>query len=212
MDRYTQPIWSNSVLLTIDMQEDFSRVHGASYIEETEKIIPEISKLVHYYRRKHRPIIHIVRLYNPDGSNVDICRKKSIKNGAQIVTPHSRGAELVSEIKPDKSVKLDAKLLLQSNPQKLAAKEWVIYKPRWGAFYNTGLDLFLQDLNTSTIVVSGCNFPNCPRTTIYEASERDYRTVLVKDATSGLYPKGEKELRNIGVAIYQTNEIVSDQE
>ena len=31
----------------------------------------------------------------------------------------------------------------------------------------------------------GCNFPNCPRTSIYEASERDFRVVLARDAISG---------------------------
>lgn len=40
---------------------------------------------------------------------------------------------------------------------------------------------------------AGCNFPNCPRTSIYEASERDFRTVLVRDAISGLYERGEHE-------------------
>ena len=54
---------------------------------------------------------------------------------------------------------------------------------------------------------SGCNYPNCPRTSIYEASERDFRVVLVKDAVSQLYPKGEEEMKNIGVSLQETNDI-----
>ena len=53
----------------------------------------------------------------------------------------------------------------------------------------------------------GCNFPNCPRTSIYEASERDFRVVLAHDAISGLYERGERELANIGVRLMSTPEV-----
>jgi len=56
--------------------------------------------------------------------------------------------------------------------------------------------------------VCGCNFPNCPRTTVYEASERDFRVVFVPDATSGVYERGVRELENIGVAVKETDEAV----
>ena len=52
------------------------------------------------------------------------------------------------------------------------------------------------------------NFPNCPRTSIYEASERDFRVVLAEDAVSGLYDKGREELRDTGVQLLSTAEIV----
>ena len=54
----------------------------------------------------------------------------------------------------------------------------------------------------------GCNFPNCPRTTIYEASERDYRIVLAQDATSQIYEKGLEELNIIGVSVMDTSKCI----
>jgi len=33
-------------------------------------------------------------------------------------------------------------------------------------------------------VVAGCDLPNCPRATLFEAGMRDLRTVLVTDAVS----------------------------
>jgi hypothetical protein len=45
-------------------------------------------------------------------------------------------------------------------------------------------------------------------TTIYEASERDFRIVLAKDATSQAYDKGLEELRNIGVSIMNTQKCI----
>jgi len=67
----------------------------------------------------------------------------------------------------------------------------------------------LQNLDVNTVVVCGCNFPNCPRTTIYEASERDYRIVLATDATSVLYDRALQELKNIDVLVMNTDECIA---
>ena len=85
--------------------------------------------------------------------------------------------------------------------QQIGTAEHVIYKPRWGAFYRTSLERHLRESGVDTVVFAGCNFPNCPRTSIYEASERDFRIVLVSDAVSGLYDRGVDECRAIGVDV-----------
>ena len=64
----------------------------------------------------------------------------------------------------------------------------------------------MYNLDVNTVVVCGCNFSNCPRTTIYEASERDFRIVMIKDATSLLYDKAILELKNIGISVMDTDE------
>ena len=130
-----------------------------------------------------------------------------IKEGVCIVAPCSPGADLVADLKPNPEVQPDAELLLKGEIQIWGKKEFVIYKPRWGAFYSTPLDHHLKNLGVNTLVLCGCNFPNCPRTTIYEASERDYRVVLVEDAVSGIYEKGKEELRNIGVRLWSTQKV-----
>jgi nicotinamidase-related amidase len=81
-----------------------------------------------------------------------------------------------------------------------------MYKPRWGAFYATSLENHLRALDVDAVVICGCNFPNCPRTTIYEASERDFRITFVPDATSAVYDRGLEELRGIGVTIRDANQ------
>jgi len=60
----------------------------------------------------------------------------------------------------------------------------------------------------NTLVFSGCNFPNCPRTSIYEDSERDYKIALAEDAISGLYEQAINELLDIGVLIESTSNII----
>jgi nicotinamidase-related amidase len=83
-----------------------------------------------------------------------------------------------------------------------------MYKPRWGAFYNTLSEKHLHDLGVNTVLVCGCNFPNCPRTTIYEASERDFRSVLIRDGTSAVYDAGLHELKSIGVSVMSIDQCI----
>jgi nicotinamidase-related amidase len=141
-----------------------------------------------------------------DGSNADLCRRKVIESGKQVVISGSDGAELIDELKPSRDIRLNSNLLLSGNLQQIGSMEWIMYKPRWGGFYNTILERHLNDLHVNTVVVCGCNFPNCPRTTIYEASERDFKIVLAKDATSGIYVIGLQGLKNIGVSVMNTEE------
>lgn len=163
-----------------------------------------MQRVLKAYRDRALPIVHVVRLYLPDGSNADLCRRN-----AGVVAPGSDGAELVSGLKPDGSVRLDAPLLLSGEFQELRSNEWAMYKPRWDAFYRTPLEKRLRELGIATVTVIGCNFPNCPRSTVYGASMRDFRVAIFTDAISGIYERGIAELTNIGVAAMQSEECSS---
>ncbi len=161
-------------------------------------------------RERQVPILHVIRLYKEDGSNVDICRRELIETGATMVRPGSIGAEIVETIKPESASKLNHEELLEGSIQMIGNLEWVMYKPRWGAFYQTQLEEFLREKNIDTLIFIGCNFPNCPRTSIYQASERDFRVVMVEDAISGVYDKGIREIQNIGVKVIRTDELIKE--
>ncbi len=207
MGKYTDPDFARSALITIDSQNDFTLANAPARIPGTREVVPNMARLLRSYRRREWLIVHVIRLYLHDGSNAELCRRQAIEEGRQLVAPGSDGAELVAELKPDASMNLRANELLSGRLQRLGANEFVIYKPRWGAFYGTHLEEFLRQRDVDTLVFSGCNYPNCPRTSIYEASERDFRVVLVKDAVSQLYPKGEEEMLNIGVSLLRTRDI-----
>jgi nicotinamidase-related amidase len=198
-----------AALLTIDVQCDFALPSSQANIPGTLEAARRIRPLVQEFRSVARPIVHMVRLYLPDGSNAELARRAYLKGGNQLVWPGTTGAELLDELKPEPSAALDADLLLSGEPQQMGRQEWVMYKPRWGAFYRTTLEEHLRALGVDTLVVCGCNFPNCPRTTIYEASERDFHVVVVPDATSGIYERGLEELRGIGVEVLDAEECVS---
>jgi nicotinamidase-related amidase len=188
LDSYTHPLAGSAALVLIDMQRDFLDRSGGDApmpVEGTSAVVSAIAKLAKAFRQRGLPIVHVVRLYQPDGSNVDLVRRQSIEQGARIAVPGSAGSQIPVELLPN-VVELDHELLLAGGFQQVGTAEHVMYKPRWGAFYDTNLDQHLRESGRNTLVFAGCNFPNCPRTSVYEASERDFRIVLVSDAISGL--------------------------
>ena len=206
-DPYTTPNFLAAALVTIDTQRDVLD-GGALEIPGTSAVLPQMRLLLSCFRELAAPIVHIVRLYRPDGSNADLCRRNMLERGAPILHPGLDGTQLAEELLPETSARLDDELLLAGGVQPLSTSEAVIYKPRWGAFYRTPLEEHLRERKVTTLVFCGCNFPNCPRTSIYEASERDYRVVVAADAVSGLYERGERELENIGVRLMSSDDLV----
>jgi nicotinamidase-related amidase len=207
MSRYTEPEWSNAGLITMDTQCD--TLDGQPFaIPGTSAILPRMRAILEAFRAAKKPVIHIVRIYKADGSNVDLCRRELVEQGLPLLLAGSSGCQLAPELLPHAGIKLDEDLLLSGGTQTISSREVVIYKPRWGAFYKTPLQHCLRDQGVSTLVFTGCNFPNCPRTSIYEAGERDFRVVLVEDAISGLYDQGRQEMRNIGVEALSTNQVI----
>ena len=209
MDTYTKLNPRSVALITVDVQNDFVLPGAPAEIPGAYQVIPKTVELLRAFRRAHRLVIHVVRLYLRDGSNVDLCRRETIRSGKRVVLPGTEGAELVAELKPSRSTQLQSELLLQGNVQPIGEEEFIVYKPRWGAFYRTPLEAFLRERSIDSLVFCGCNFPNCPRTSIYEASERDFKITIATDAISGIYERGVRELERIGVSIQDTEEIVS---
>lgn len=207
-DPYTEPNLEASALITIDVQRD--TLDGRPLeVPGTSAALPAMRALRESYRAAGRLIVHVVRIYRPDGSNVDLCRRAAVERGARILAPGTDGCQLASELLPDPAGRLDDELLLRGELQRLSPHETVIYKPRWGAFFRTPLEDHLRGAGVDTLIFCGCNFPNCPRTSIYEASERDFRIVVARDALSGLYPAGAVELESLGVRLWTSTQIAS---
>ncbi|HEY3829970.1 MAG TPA: isochorismatase family protein [Solirubrobacteraceae bacterium] len=205
-DPYTEPNFAAAALLTIDTQCDVLD-GGPLEIAGTSAALPAMSALARQFRAAGRPIVHIVRLYQRDGRNVDLCRRRAVQDGLRILAPAAPGSQIAPELLPQPDLELDEQLLLGGGIQPLGPQEAALYKPRWGAFYGTSLEEHLRARGVDTLVFCGCNFPNCPRTSIYEASERDFRVVLVRDAVSGLYERGARELANIGAHLLSAAEV-----
>jgi nicotinamidase-related amidase len=207
MRDYTQPDFSAAALVIVDTQA--GTLDGRPFeIPGTKAVLPVIGRLSAAFRKASRPIVHIVRIYQSDGWNVDLCRRAAVESGVELVIEDSPDCQIAPGLLPPGARPLDCALLLEGGIQEISAHEVVIYKPRWGAFYKTPLRSHLSSNAVSTLVFAGANFPNCPRASIFEASERDFRIAVARDALSGLYDRGIMELEKIGVRFLTAAEII----
>jgi nicotinamidase-related amidase len=207
VDPHLAPHWDAAALITIDMQRDFLS-DGAHGLAGTTEILPNLGKLTDAFRATGRPIVHIVRLYPADGQDVDRVRRSLVQGGAAFARPGHPGRLLAPGLAPA-DTELDDAALLRGEPQRLGPAEYALYKPRWGAFYRTRLHELLSGHGVDTLVFAGCNLPNCPRASVIEAHERDYRVVLVTDAVSQASDQGFREIAGLGTVLCTTAEAVS---
>jgi len=197
-DPFTEPQYDQAALVTVDVQND--TLDGAPFeIPGTSAILPAIARLCRSFRDAGQPIVHVVRIYTPDGEDADRCRRSVLRAGRSLFLKGSEGRRPADALMPAPDIRIDDDLLMAGKVQKIGPEEVLVYKPRWGAFYRTPLDGYLREKGVSTVVFCGCNYPNCPRTSIYQASERDYRITVVADALSGIQARDIGELKNIGV-------------
>lgn len=195
-----------AALVTIDVQRD-TLCAGPLGAARADDVAPQVAALVEGFRRARLPVVHVVRLYLADGSNAEACRRELVSGDVPVLRPGTPGRLLLPELGvPD----LDDELLLRGEVQHVSAYESVVYKPRWGAFYKTPLEEHLRAQGVTTFVLAGANFPNCPRTTLYEASERDFDVVAVQDAISRLDDRGAEELAGIGVRLLTTAAVLDE--
>jgi nicotinamidase-related amidase len=133
-----------------------------------------------------------------------------IQEQGPLVAPDSYGADIVSGIIPFSGVPLDSSALYAGKFQEIGSLEWVLYKARWDTSYGTRLEEHLRSLEVDTVVVCGCNLPNCPRATLFGASMRDFRTVLVKDATSQTTVGRLADLPLMGIVVLDADQIIQN--
>ncbi len=202
MADYCVPERHRVALLTLSVQRDFTEPGSPVKAPSLPRVLPNIRRMVDFFRANALPIFHSVRLYRPDGSNVDMCRRQSVEEGLRILMPGSFGAELLDEIKPAPDLRLDPDLLLAGELQTIGPGEQVLYRPRWSAFFNTRLETSLRSLGVTTLAICGLGFATGVRATIYEASARDFRIVLVPDAVAGADEQSVRELGRLGVYLF----------
>ncbi|MEE4186373.1 MAG: isochorismatase family cysteine hydrolase [Gammaproteobacteria bacterium] len=199
-DQWTAADFSAAALLTIDVQLD--TLDGQAFeIPGTSAALPEMARLCAAFRQAERPVFHVLRLYRPDGSNAELCRRSPLAAGQQFFLAGSSGRRIAPALLPAGAPDPDDEALLNGELQPVGEAEWYVYKPRWGAFYGTPLQAKLEALQVNTVVIVGCNYPNCVRATVYEASARDFRVMAIKGAISNFTPHGWEEMANIGINV-----------
>lgn len=200
MPDYTLPERERVALITNELQRDYVDNGSELATQVTRQAACRAADVVKAFREEGLPILHGVRFFLPDGSNVEPCRRQMVEEGMRVLMPGTRGADLIPEIAGDSSPRLNVHALLDGEPQQLGAREYAFYKPRWGAFHRTPLDAMLQQWGITTLVLVGSDFQRSVRATVYEACNRDFRVVVVPEAAGSEEPvEALDELGRLGV-------------
>jgi nicotinamidase-related amidase len=198
---YTELHPDHCALLVIDVQNDYGDLGGGHPITGIENVMPELVRVIEAFRNAKRPIVHVVRLYKEDGSNVDLCRRWQFEQGElRAVIPGTWGSQLVAVTNPT-GADLNAEKLLAGDVQELTPNEFIIYKPRFGAFHDTSLHDFLAARGIDSVVIAGITFPNCVLAAQLGATDRDYRVGLVPGACTEVVDAGLVAMQKKGVQL-----------
>jgi nicotinamidase-related amidase/catechol 2,3-dioxygenase-like lactoylglutathione lyase family enzyme len=167
----------SAALLVIDMQNGFVHEKGTLGISGVDtrrlaKIVPEQKRLIERCQQAGIPVIWTVQEHFAlDASRAQKKLAAHTAKRRQIsCLAGTWDAEIIDELKE----------LAAANPT------FVLRKHRFGAFYETRLELLLRQLGVRTLFITGTTTNACVETTIREAYLRDYDVVAVTDCISGV--------------------------
>lgn len=149
-----------TALVVIDVQKGIVAVNRKLEPNTLSQVIANVSKLVAGFREASMPVF-LVHVTSIDGKDMlhPIVEQTTWGSGPR----PTDWAEFVDDIKP-------------------TAKDIVITKRQWGAFYGTELDLQLRRRKIETIVLCGVSTNIGVETTARDAYQRGYNQVFAVDA------------------------------
>ena len=165
-----------AALMVIDMQNAFCRREGTMgrlgfNIDLLRAPIPRIQELILAAHENNVFVIFTRYVYQPD---------------------YSDGGILISELFPQireqgglREGTWDVELIEELHA---SGHDIIIDKNRYSAFYKTELDSILQGAGIDTLVVTGVTTNMCVESTVRDAHYRDYRVLVVRDATGEVDP------------------------
>ncbi len=173
----------SAALLVIDMQNGFVHEKGTLGISgvDTKRlaaIVPAQKRLIERCQQAGMPVIWTVQ----EHFAVDASRAQ------KKLAAHTAKRRQVSCLAGtwDADIIDELKALAAVNPT------FVLRKHRFGAFYETRLELLLRQLGVRTLFITGTTTNACVETTIREAYLRDYDVVAVTDCISGVNAEWEQ--------------------
>jgi ureidoacrylate peracid hydrolase len=177
-----------SALLVIDLQNAFIHDKGTLGISGVDTgrlsaIVPTLAELIPRCHAAGIPVIWTVQ----EHFAVDASRARKKLAG------HTSRRKQVSALAGswDEEIVEELKPLAAVNPA------YVIRKHRFGAFYETRLEMMLKMLGTRTVFVAGTTTNACVETSIREACLRDYDVVALDDCISGVNGEWEQTAKKV---------------
>jgi nicotinamidase-related amidase len=168
------------VLIVIDMQDEFVRPGWTPFwVPEATRQVPKIKRLIEHCREKK--VLVIFTAFKDTYLFMDRPKTGSLMpNRCQ-------------HLGKDPAWFKEGKIWHEISPE---TRELVIYKPSYGAFYDTSLETILKNLDKDTLIICGTLTNYCCGTTARQGYERGFKVIFGSDVTSTDDPDmQEPELR-----------------
>ena len=171
-------------LIIIDMQRDFIEPGGfgaalGNDVSLLAPIIPTIAELLNTFRKLGLTVIHTKECHRTDLSDCPPAKLERGRGKLRIGDPGPMGRILIAGEPGNDFVPT-----LKPLPGEL-----VIAKPGKGAFYATNLDVELKKRGITHLLFTGVTTEVCVQTTMREANDRGYESLLVEDGTESYFPQ-----------------------
>lgn len=155
----------DTVLLVIDMQNDFVSKGAPLETPMALKMLPKLKELLCFAREKGIQIIYTRHVHREDGSDMGLFSEiyPGLGKRLALIEEHE-GSEIYPEIAPKKG-------------------DLVIKKHRYSAFFGTDLDIILRTKGIKHIGIAGATSEDCCLATARDAMYRDYRVAFLADVT-----------------------------
>lgn len=184
-----------SALLVIDMQNGFLNPASPLFIAGAPATVGACAKVIKACRKNGTPVFFVTREYYTDGSNVEHTRYDAWMKGGKPLSagcPENISTAMPAEFGRDET-------------------DYHLIKPRYSAFFATGLDMILRRKGIGHVILAGTTTPNCIRTTCYDAICLDYSVTVLSDCTSSVTEEIQqsnlRDMANIGAKIICSDEL-----
>jgi biuret amidohydrolase len=176
--------FNRTALIIIDMQRDFLEPGGfgetlGNDVSLLAAAIDPCRRVLATARRRRILTIHTREGHRPDMADAPPAKVARGAPSLRIGDPSPMGRILIRG-EPGH----DIVPALYPEPG-----EPVLDKPGKGAFYQTDLQLMLQNRSIDTLLVCGVTTEVCVHTTVREANDRGYRCVVIGDACGSYFPE-----------------------
>lgn len=165
-----QLIPAKTALVNVDMQNAFVEGTPLSAPGGVALLDP-VNRLAAACRAAGIKVIHTLHVTRADGTNLGTMGELIEPVRAGYIKEGSETAKLHPGVKVEKN-------------------DIHLYKPRYGSFTGTDLDLILRSNGIDTIIITGICTNICCETTAREAGMRDYHVFFTSDGTE-TFPLGD---------------------
>lgn len=175
---------AKTALVLIDMQRDFIEPGGfgdtlGNDVKRLEAIVPATRAMLEGWRAAGGLVVHTREAHKPDLSDCPPAKRNRGNPTLRIGDAGAMGRILIAG-EPGNQI-IGALAPVEG--------EIVIDKPGKGAFYATGLHEMLKARGITHLLFGGVTTEVCVQTSMREANDRGYDSLLLEDCTESYFPQ-----------------------